>query len=99
MSKKTKELTTEYCNNTSAHGISYIVSSSNTIKKVGWIIILCGVLAGSSYHIYALISSYLEYNYYTSITLDTGKPLVVILLIISYSILSILKIRSLMRAH
>ncbi len=79
MSKKVNELTLDYCRNTTAHGISHIVTSSHAVKKVGWILILCGVLGGSSYHIYALISSYLEYNYYTSVTLDTGKPLVVII--------------------
>ncbi len=77
ISMSTKELASEYCRSTSAHGIVYIVSSSQTVKKVGWIVILCGVLTGSSYHIYVLISSYLEYNYYTSITVDTDKPLMV----------------------
>ncbi len=72
-----KALASEYCKNSSAHGVHYVVSSSNTAKKLGWMLILCGVLAGSSYHIFELISSYLEYNYYTSITLDTRKPLTV----------------------
>ena len=74
---KAKELASEYCLTTSAHGVRYIVSSSNTVRKVGWILILCGVLVGSSYHILALILSYLEYNYYTSVTLDPGKPIMV----------------------
>ncbi len=77
ISMSTKEIVSEYCRSTSAHGIGYIVSSSHTVKKIGWILILCGVLTGSSYHIYVLISSYLEYNYYTSITVDTDKPLMV----------------------
>ncbi len=72
-----KNLASEYCKNTSAHGVHYVVSSSNAAKKVGWILILCGVLVGSSYHISQLISCYLEYNYYTSITLDARKPLTV----------------------
>ena len=75
---RVKELASEYCTKTSAHGVSYIISSSNSVKKVGWILILCGVLVGGSYHIFALISSYLEYNYYTSITLDARKTLTVI---------------------
>ncbi len=84
MSTKVKELASEYCSNTTAHGISHIAKSSHTVKKVGWILILCGVLGGSSYHIYALISSYLEYKYYTSITVDAGKPLEVIMISIKF---------------
>ncbi len=76
-STETKELMSEYCRSTSAHGIGHIVSTSQSVKKVGWILILCGVLTGSSYHIYVLISSYLEYNYYTSVTVDPEKPLIV----------------------
>ena len=77
ISSKAKKLASEYCLHTSAHGVSNIVSSSNTVKKVGWILILCGVLVGSSYHILTLTLFYLEYNYYTSVTLDAEKPLVV----------------------
>ncbi len=77
ISTEAKELALEYCASTSLHGVRYIVSSHHTMKKVGWILILGGVLVGSSYHISVLISSCLEYNYYTSVTLDTRKPLTV----------------------
>ncbi len=76
-SSEIQELVSEYCLSTSAHGVSYIISSPHIIKKVGWIIILCGILVGSGYHISVLITSYLEYNFYTSVTLDTGQPLTV----------------------
>ncbi len=78
-SKTPRELAAEYCLNTSAHGVSYIVSSTHVATKVGWIFILSGVLIGSSYHILVLILSYLEYNYYTSVTLDTGQTVKVTL--------------------
>ena len=74
-SRKITELASEYCLSTSAHGVSHLKSSSNVVKKIGWIFILCGVLVGSSYHILMLIFSYLQYNYYTSVTLDAGKTL------------------------
>ena len=91
MLTKAKELASEYCLSTSAHGVSHIVSSTHTIKKVGWILILSGVLVGCSYHISVLILSYLEYNYYTSITLDPEKPLTVLFytLLFNISLLSL----------
>ncbi len=74
-SKRARELASQYCLHTSARGVGYIVSSSHVAKKGGWILILSGVLVGSSYHLIMLIFSYLEYNYYTSLTLDAGKTL------------------------
>ncbi len=76
-SKKARKLASEYCLQTSAHGVSNVVSSTHVAQKVGWIIILCGVLFGSSYHILSMLLSYLEYNFYTSVTLDREKPLMV----------------------
>ena len=73
--KKATELASEYCLSTSAHGVRNIMSSAHVAKKVGWIFILCGVLVGSTYHILMLILSYIEYNYYTSVTVDAGKTL------------------------
>ena len=74
-SRGVRDLASDFCLHTSVHGVSHIVLSYHVAKKIGWTVILGGILAGSSFHLAALISSYLEYNYYTSITHDAGKPL------------------------
>ena len=67
----------EFFSNTSAHGFSHIVSSKHLCKKILWIFIVLGVFCCSCIHLHSIVSAYLEYNYYTSIsnTADTQEPL------------------------
>ncbi len=63
----------EYCTKTTAHGLQHISEGKHTPYRVIWGLILIGILAGSCFHLSKMISSYLEYNYYTSITMDGGS--------------------------
>ncbi len=67
----------EFCSSTSAHGFSHIVSSKHLRHKVLWSSILLGVFGCTCYHLYSIVSAYLDYTYYTSISNadNTEEPL------------------------
>ncbi len=68
--KKEPEIWSEFCSKTSVHGLQYLSRGKHISYRIIWSIILTGVFVGSGFHLYKLISSYLRYNYYTSITME-----------------------------
>ena len=74
-SSRIKKSATDFCLTTSAHGVNHVISAKDLVKKAAWILILSGVMIGCSFHLYELISSYLDYHYYTSITNEAAVPL------------------------
>ncbi len=70
----------DFCAATSAHGFSHLSSSKSVVTKSVWIFVLMIATAGLSFHLYGLVSSYLEYNYFTSVTHQASEPLQVLCL-------------------
>ena len=44
-------------------------------EKIFWICIGTVATSGAAYHLYTIICTYMEHNYYTSITNDVYQPL------------------------
>ena len=55
-----------FCSTTSAHGFSYLATSSRTTKFT-WLIILILAFVFGIFHLYFLVSEYLKYDYHESI--------------------------------
>ena len=72
-SEQLEKILNEYCVKTTAHGLQHISEGKHTSYRVIWGLILIAILAGTCFHLSQMISSYLEYNYYTSITMDGGS--------------------------
>ncbi len=68
--EKEANILNEFCLDTTAHGFQHVTRGKHISYRIMWGLILVAVFGGSGYHLYELISSYLRYNYYTSITVD-----------------------------
>ena len=62
----------EFCTTISAHGFSYLATSSRT-KKFTWITILILAFVFGVFHLYFLVSQYLNYDYHESIFVDNTE--------------------------
>ena len=52
----------EFCTHTTIHGVSFLTIQKYRILKFFWIIIVILEFTGLSFHLYSIISSYLEYK-------------------------------------
>ncbi len=62
----------EFCTTISAHGFSYLATSSRT-KKIAWLTILVIAFVLGVTHLYFLISQYLNYDYHESMFVDNTE--------------------------
>ncbi len=74
-STEIKEMSTQFCITTSAHGFYHLHSSKNISRKIFWLFLLGVIFAATTSHIYSLVSSYLKYSYYTAVTSDSDLDL------------------------
>ncbi len=65
----------EFCSNSSIPGINHISSAKTVISTFFWISISVLITCGASFHLFHLICTYTEHNYYTSITNDKDQLL------------------------
>ncbi len=72
-----QNVSTDFCTNSTAHGVQHLsVKEKSFPKMFFWSLIFIATVMGSSMHLYFLVSSYLEYNYYESIMNNMEKALV-----------------------
>ena len=72
-----QNVSTDFCTNSTAHGVQHLsVKEKSFPKMFFWSLIFIATVMGSGMHLYFLVSSYLEYNYYETITNDMEKALV-----------------------
>ncbi len=62
----------EFCTTISAHGFSYLATSSRTTKFT-WLIILLLAFVFGVFHLYFLVSQYLNYDYHESIFANNAE--------------------------
>ena len=65
----------EYCSRTTAHGVSHI-TKKNAIAayKVCWMFIVIGALTGNIYHLYWVLSDYMQYPTHQSVSFQNDIP-------------------------
>ncbi len=62
----------KFCTTTSAHGFTYLTTSSRYVRFC-WVSILFLAFAFGVFHLFTLISEYLKYDYHESIVINSEK--------------------------
>ncbi len=69
------ELFKEFSAKSSLPSLNQVSSARRLPEKVFWLCIGITATSAATYHLYTLICTYMEHNYYTSITNDFDQPL------------------------
>ncbi len=71
----TVDLLKEFAKNSSSPSLSRVSTARHLTEKIFWMCIGITATIGAAYHLYTIICTYMEHNYYTSITNDFEEPL------------------------
>ncbi len=69
------EVLKEFAEKSSSPSLTHVSTARCLAGRIFWICIAIGATSGVAYHLYKIISTYMEHNYYTSITNDFEQPL------------------------
>ena len=69
------DLLKEFTKNSSSPSLSRVSTARCLTEKIFWMCIGITATVGAAYHLYTIICTYVEHNYYTSITNDFEEPL------------------------
>ncbi len=69
------DLLGEFAKNSSSPSLSRVSTARGITEKIFWMCIGITATVGAAYHLYTIICTYMQHNYYTSITNDFEEPL------------------------
>ncbi len=71
-----QKVSSEFCATSTAHGVQHLVTDGKQFQKlIFWGTIFIATIGGSSFHLYSLITAYLDYEYYETTTSDAKVSL------------------------
>ena len=69
-----QDVSTEFCTNLTAHGVQHLSVKGKSLPKMFfWSMVFVLTIAGSCTHLYFLVYSYLQYNFYETVTNDNEQ--------------------------